>query len=165
MRALSMMKHAVVAFSAVALTGCATVPQRDGLPRIHYAQNASIGGLTAATTRRPTEADVRESETLWKRGLGEALACRQPRLEVVRTAIAGAVELATMSAVARDGDGRVDDALLKRYGRDLLGNLLSSGPRPGAARCRMVDRWSVQVRADGQEAIGRAISKGLLPLL
>jgi len=161
------MKFAVLLaiFPVLALAGCATVPERDGLPRIHYAQNASIGGVVAATTRRPTEADVRASEALWRRGLGQAIACRQPRLDVLRAAIAGAAELATMSAVATDGDGRVDDALLKRYGKDLLGQMLVVGDRPPAARCRQVQQWSDQVRDDGQEAIGRAISKGLLPLL
>lgn len=155
---------AVLAASAV-VGACATVPERDGLPQIHYARNAAIGGVVAATTRRPTEADVRASEILWKRGLGEALACGQPRLEVVRTAIAGAAELATMSAVAKDGDGRVDDALLKRFGRDLMAQLLSPGARPHARRCRVVAQWSARVRDDGQEAIGRAIAKGFLPLL
>lgn len=151
--------------TAVSLCGCATVPERDGLPRVHYARNATIGGVVAAATRRPTEADVRVSEALWKRGLGEALACGQPRLDVARTAIAGAAELATMSAVAKDGDGRVDDALLKRYGRDLMAQMLAPGDRPHAGRCRLVKQWSAQVRDDGQEAIGRAIAKGFLPLL
>src|SRR5690606_9932925 len=123
----------------------------------HYAQAASKGGVHAAVTARPTEADVRVSEGLWKRGLGEAVACGEPRLEVARTAIAGAVELATMSAVARDGDGRVDDQVLRRLGRDLLGSMLSPGDRPSRARCALVARWSDQVRDDGQEAIGRAI--------
>lgn len=164
-RAETDLRRVAALVAAAALAACATVPVEQGLPRIRYAQAASKGGAYALATRRPDTADLRRSEALWRRGLGEALACGEPRLEVIRIALAGAVELATMSAVATDGPGKIDEALLKRYGKDLLGQMLSPPPRPPAARCRAVGRWSDEVRADGQEAIGRAISKGLLPLL
>lgn len=151
--------------AAALLAACATVPQRDGLPMVHYAQAASKGGVYAVATARPTEADVRASEALWRQAVGEAAACRLPRLEVVRTTLAGAVELATMTAVARDGDGKVYDEVLRRLARSMLSDQLSPPDRPPAARCKRVEAWSDQVRDDASEAIGRAIAKGLVPLL
>jgi hypothetical protein len=159
-------RRALAAVSALVLTAaCATVPMNEGLPRIHYAQAASKGGVYAVVTPRPSEADLRRADNLWRKGLGDAIACGVPRTEVARIAVAAAAELATMSAVVKDGDGRVDDALLRSLARSLLSQMLSPPPRPPRARCRAIERWSEEVRDDGQEAIGRAIAKGLLPLL
>jgi hypothetical protein len=159
------MARLVLVFAALVLSACATAPQRDGLPMVRFADAASRGGVYAVTTARPTVADVGEAEVLWRRGIAEAAACRLPRMDTVRTALAGAVELATMTALAKDGEGNVDDQVLKRLARTLVGDLLSPGDRPSAARCRTVQRWSGQVRADASEAIGRAAAKGLVPLL
>jgi hypothetical protein len=154
-----------LSITTFAVAGCASAPARDGLPLVRFADAASRGGIYAVTTTRPTEADVRQAEALWRRGVGEAAACRLPRMDTVRIALAGAVELATMTAVARDGEGKVDDQVLRGLARTLAGDLLSPGDRPPPARCRTVQRWGQQVRDDASEAIGRAIAKGVVPLL
>jgi hypothetical protein len=147
------------------LAACATAVPGPPLPAMRYARVLSSEGAVAALTPRPTQADVDRARLAWRRAMGEALACRLPRGETLRTGLAGAVELATMSAVAQGGSGAPDNRLLAGYAKELVEQAFSPGPRPSAARCRIVARWSARARHDAQAAIGRAIASGFVPLL
>lgn len=147
------------------LSACATVPPGPQLPSMRYAKGLSAGGPAAAVLPRPAQADVQLARTRWREGMGQVLACRLPAPDAIRTSVAGAVELATMSAVADGGLGEPSRKLLGQYAKELVEQAISPGPRPSAARCAHVARWSAQVRKEGQAAVGRAIARGFIPLL
>lgn len=132
---------------------------------MRYAQAVSSGGVAAVLTPQPTQSQVDAAEGRWRQAMGEVLACRLSHSEALRTGLAGAVELATMSAVATDGSGQPNKMLLARYAKSLVEQAFSPGARPDAARCRTVTAWSNQVRKQGQKALGRAIAEGFVPLL
>ncbi|MBC6981042.1 hypothetical protein [Caulobacter sp. 17J80-11] len=145
---------------ALALGACAYTP--GDLPQVHYATAASHGQTGAFFAGRPSEQQVDTAVAKWSVAIADAYACDLPKTEVLQAGAVAALELATMSSLAKGGGERMRQEAVGDYLADTLQLAWSDRPKPPANRCAALSRWLPQVQQEGRAALQRAHEQGLI---
>lgn len=146
--------------AALALAACAYTP--GDLPQVHYAGAASHGGTGAFFAGKPSQQQVDVAVEKWSAAVADSFACGLPFEDVLKTGAVAALELATMSSLAKGGGEEMRRAAVASYLADTVSLAGSDRPRPSDRRCEALRAWAPKVRADGRAALERAYDQGLL---
>lgn len=154
-------RRALAALSgALALGACAYTP--GDLPKVHYAAAASHGGTGAFLAGKPSQGQVDTAVSKWSLAIADAYACDLPKSDVLKAGAVAALELATMSSLARGGGEEMRRQAVGDYLADTLEMAWSDRPRPPEERCGALSAWLPQVQRDGRAALERAYDQGLI---
>ena len=159
------LRLAAVAATAL-LSACATDPfgGPDGLPFVKYATAGSYMDARTAFTAAPSDEMFRIAVQRWTDAVADASSCRLPPSEVTQVGMVAAVELAAMSAFARQGDrgpGTPSFSDMGRYAADMALAAAAEGRYPSRSRCARIARWAPEVNRQGSDAVRRATINGL----
>jgi hypothetical protein len=153
---------AIAGASAALLSACATDPfgGSDPLPYVKYATAGSYMDARTAFTAAPSEEIFRLSVQNWTNAIADASGCRLPPGEVSQASLIAALELAAMSAFARQQGGpSMGD--MGRYAADMALATAAEGRYPSRSRCSRLSRWLPEVNRQGGDAVRRATINGL----